>query len=285
MRITTWNVNGLRAALRKGFADRLEHIEPDVLLLQEVRALPEQLPEAWREPEGWHVRWHPAKKMGYAGTAVWSRIPIRSHATGLTQKDADPEGRVLTVELDGYDRLNLASVYLPSGSSGDHRQAEKESWMKRFKPWADRKRRAAAPFVFGGDLNIAHTERDIFHAKSNAKTSGFLPHERDWMGRLIDSGWRDLVREDYDTLIAQRPDHPDIIQRFGVQGEGIDPAVHGPYSWWSNRGGARRNNRGWRIDYLLANAAAASGFTQAHIDREAGLACSDHAPLTIDLDL
>ena len=212
MRITTWNVNGLRAALRKGFASHIDDIAPDVLLLQEVRALPEQLPTDWQEPDGWHVLWNPAQKKGYAGTAVWSRTPIESHMIGLTKTDKDEEGRLITVETAG---VGLASVYLPSGSSGEHRQAEKEKWMKRFKPWADKQRQSDTPFVFGGDLNIAHTARDIFHAKSNEQTSGYLPHERDWMGKVLDSGWADLVREDYDQLLEAGGD---VVGRFGVEG-------------------------------------------------------------------
>lgn len=281
MRITSWNVNGLRAALRKNFAKHLDAIAPDVLLLQEVRALPEQLPEDWREPDGWHVAWNPAAKKGYAGTAVWSRQPIEQVNLGLTQSDKDQEGRLITTTVNG---VGVASVYLPSGSSGDHRQIEKEKWMKRFKTWAGRQREAGQPFVLGGDLNIAHTERDIFHAKSNQKNSGFLPHERAWMSKLIESGWRDLVREDYDTLLEQDPEHEAIAGRFGVEGDGLDPHRHGPYSWWSNRGGARAKNRGWRIDYLLANPQAAERFKLAHIHREGGLDTSDHAPLSIDLE-
>jgi len=283
MRITTWNVNGLRAALRKGFAEHVERIAPDVLMLQEVRALPEQLPAEWQDPDGWHVVWNPAQKKGYAGTAVWSRHPITMHETGLTKTDKDPEGRLITAEVSG---VRLGCVYLPSGSSGEHRQVEKEKWMKRFKPWADRQRKGGVPFLFGGDLNIAHTERDLFYAKGNAKTSGFLPHEREWMGKVIGTGWRDLVREDYDALLdGDGGHHADVVGRYGVEGEGIDPAKHGPYSWWSNRGSARHNNRGWRIDYLLANDAAAGLFKQASIDRAAGLACSDHAPVSVDLDI
>lgn len=279
MRITTWNVNGMRAALRKGFAQHLDAIAPDVLLLQEVRALPEQLPKEWQDPDGWHVLWNPAQKKGYAGTAIWSRSPITTHEIGLNKTDSDEEGRLITAETNS---VGLASVYLPSGSSGDHRQLEKEKWMKNFKPWADRQRKANKPFVFGGDLNIAHTPRDIFHAKSNEKTSGYLPHERDWLGNVIDSGWADLVRTDYDALLAAGGD---IRGRFGVEGEGIEPDIHGPYSWWSNRGAARAKNRGWRIDYLLANQHAAKQFRGAHINRQAGLDCSDHAPVSIDLDI
>ncbi|MEZ6128847.1 MAG: exodeoxyribonuclease III [Planctomycetaceae bacterium] len=255
MRITTWNVNGLRAALRKGFAEHLARINPDVLLLQEVRVLPEQLDAEWRQPEGWHVVWHPAQRKGYAGTAIWSRFPFESVQTGISRSERDHEGRLLTVQIG---ELSISSVYLPSGSSGDERQAVKDEWMVRFRRWVDRQRKRG-PVVFGGDLNVAHTEQDIFYAKSNARTSGFLPHERSWFGDLLESGWHDMVRE-----------------HFGD--------VQGPYSWWSNRGKARELDRGWRIDYLLANAEARSRFRTASIDRDAGITVSDHAPVTVDLD-
>ena len=253
MKITTWNVNGLRAALRKGFAEILEQIEPDVLLLQEVRALPEQLPGEWAAPEGWHVHWHPAEKKGYSGTAIWSRQPMKILSTGLNADD--PEGRIVRAEVDGVE---VASVYLPSGSSSEDRQRQKEIWMKGFRPWADDLQAKRRPVVFGGDFNVAHTERDIFYAKSNEKTSGFMPHEREWLGDLIESGWRDFTRE-----------------HFGD--------VQGPYSWWSNRGRARELDRGWRIDYLLGNSAAAKRFVSAEICREGGLTVSDHAPVTIEI--
>lgn len=255
MRITTWNVNGLRAAHRKGFLGLVDEIKPDVLLLQEIRVTPEQLPDELKEPEGWHIHWHPAAKKGYSGTAVWSRTELKNVETGTSAADPDEEGRVITVTTQG---LTLSSVYLPSGSSGDHRQAVKEDWMVRFRRWANRKRKSG-PFLFGGDLNVAHTEQDIFYAKSNAKTSGFLPHEREWFGGLLDSGWNDLVRS-----------------HFGE--------IQGPYSWWSNRGRARELDRGWRIDYLLANSELQPRVQSAAIHRDEGMNISDHAPVSIDLD-
>jgi len=121
MRITTWNVNGLRAALRKGFAEHIERIGPDVLLLQEVRARPEQLPGGWARPAGWNVLWHPAERKGYAGVAVWSRRPMKLIGIGM-DGEADPEGRILRVQVG---EVLLASVYLPSGSHSDQRQEEK----------------------------------------------------------------------------------------------------------------------------------------------------------------
>ena len=256
MRITTWNVNGLRAAIRKGFRRHLDTIQPDVLLMQEVRARPDQLPEEFRNPDGWHVLWNPATRPGYSGTAIWSRHPLVSHEVGIGQLGNDDEGRLIEAEIGS---VRVACVYLPSGSSSPERQAVKEVWMKQFGVWTELRSRDL-PVIFGGDINVAHTERDIFYAKSNAQTSGFLPHEREWFGELLQSGWHDLVREH----------HGDI---------------HGPYSWWSNRGKARELDRGWRIDYLLCNKAARPLFKSATIHREGGLEVSDHAPVSIDLDI
>jgi exodeoxyribonuclease-3 len=254
LRITTWNVNGLRAALRKGFEDQIKRISPDVLLLQEIRALPEQLPEEWANPEGWHVHWHPAEKKGYSGTAVLSRHPIQVLGKGIHK--TDPEGRILHVMIQGFQ---FVSVYLPSGSSSEERQHLKETrWMRRFLPWSKALSNSDTPVVLGGDFNIAHTEMDIFYAKGNEKNSGFLPQERRWMTRLLASGWHDIVREEVG-------------------------AVQGPYSWWSNRGRARELDRGWRIDYLLGNGAARKLVSGASIDRKAALTVSDHAPVTVDL--
>ncbi len=255
MRVATWNVNGLRAAIRKGIDSWLDEIKPDVLLLQETRCLPEQLPEAWQLPAHWHVAWNPAQRKGYAGTAVFSRRPINVLHTGIDGED-DPEGRLLRVDVDGVD---LVSVYLPSGSSSEAAQQRKEAWMIRFGQWMTTLKRRRRPVIVGGDLNIARDERDIFHWRSNQQTSGFLPHERDWINTLVDSGWRDLLREHAGD-------------------------VEGPYTWWSQRGQARALDRGWRIDFLLANAPAALASRDPWVHREAGLACSDHAPVIVDLD-
>jgi len=262
MRIATWNVNGIRAASRKGMDEHLARVKPDVLLLQEIRALPEQLPPEWREPDAWSCLWHPAQKKGYAGTALCARtstqdqVQIKEKSRGIDD-EGDPEGRVIVARVGP---VRVLSVYLPSGSSGEHRQAEKERWLERFDAWAAPMLRSRIPTVMGGDFNIAHTERDLYYAKGNAKNSGFLPHEREWMGALIAMGWHDVVRETHGDR-------------------------HGPYSWWSNRGRARELDRGWRIDYLLMNKAARKRLTECFIDRESGLGCSDHAMVVADLDL
>lgn len=255
MRVATWNVNGIRAALRKGMPAHLDRVAPDVLLLQEIRARPEQIPAPWSEPDGWSTVWHPAERPGYSGTAVWGRDSVRDEARGAGETDT--EGRVMVSRIGG---VRFVSVYLPSGSSGDHRQAEKDRWLGFFHDWAATFARSRVPTILGGDFNIAHTERDIFYAKANEKTSGFLPHERAWFGDLLGQGWADLIREKYGP-------------------------VEGPYSWWSNRGQARKLDRGWRIDYLLANKAASRLVTDCHIDRQSGLEISDHAMVVADLDV
>ncbi|MGP1345211.1 MAG: exodeoxyribonuclease III [Phycisphaerales bacterium] len=256
--VASWNVNGMRAAIRKGIDARLASIRPDVLLLQETRARAEQLPEGWASPEGWHVHWNPAERAGYSGTAVWSRHAFRLGEIA-TPDDRDHEGRLVLSELSHPWRsrkalLRVASVYLPSGSSSESRQAEKDRWLAHFGDAVSWLSKSSVPTILGGDFNIAHTERDIYHWRSNQGTSGFLPHEREWMGGFIGSGWHDLVREE-----------------FGDR--------DGPYSWWSNRGNARSLDRGWRIDYLFANRAARGLVDRVWIDRESGLAISDHAPV------
>lgn len=258
MRVVTWNVNGFRSALRKGILERIHALQPDALMLQEVRATYGQIETHIRECTGWHVEWHAAQRPGYSGTAVFSRFYPRTTTRGLGRnaRFPDHEGRVLTTDLGG---VVLACVYLPSGSSGAHRQAVKDDWLPRFTQWADALARKRTPVLIGGDLNVAHTERDIYHWRSNQKSSGFLPHERRWFGQLLDRGWHDLIREH----------HGD---------------TDGPYSWWSNRGRARELDRGWRIDHMLANRAARRLVRGSWIDRDAADGISDHAPVVVDID-
>lgn len=259
VRILTWNINGIRSAWKKGLGDRLDAIDADVVLLQEVRALREQAPGPLVEAGKYNVIWNPAARKGYSGTALLSKKKPKQVRFGLENgpSDEDEEGRLISANVGG---LLVASVYLPSGSSGEHRQAVKEQWMPEFSQWVQPLRRKRTPVLLGGDFNVAHTERDIFHWRSNQNTSGFLPHEREWVGGLFDAGWHDVIREK----------HGD---------------VDGPYSWWSNRGQARALDRGWRIDYLLANPAAKRVMKDCWIDREAADGISDHAPVVADLDL
>lgn len=254
MRIATWNVNGLRAAWDKGLWKHLKRLDPDAVMLQEIRCLPEQAPAEATRQRTFRATWHPAAQKGYAGTLTWTRNAPELLGRGVAS--ADPHGRVLRVRAGG---VQLVNVYLPSGSRGPEAQAAKEAFMAEFLPWAAALAASTEPVVLGGDLNIAHTARDIHNPAGNKKNSGFLPHERAWFGDLLATGWTDCIRQ--------------------IAGD-----VTGPWSWWSNRGQARELDRGWRIDYLLANRAAAARLVGGGIERSGGLEISDHAPVWIDLD-
>ncbi len=256
MRITTWNVNGLRAAIRKGMAGHLATLRPDILLLQEIRATPNQLPADWRSPEGWNAVWHPGTVPGYAGVATWTRHPQWLVGLG-TDAGPDLEGRILRTRTR---TMQLINVYLPSGSRSDEAQARKEGWMADFAAWSAPLAQLPEPVLLCGDLNIAHHARDIHNPTGNKRNSGFMPHEREWFTEWLGQGWHDMLRE-----------HVGDVQ--------------GPYSWWSNRGQARAKDRGWRIDYVIGNAAARATLKKAWVHRPGGLEVSDHAPVTVELSL
>jgi exodeoxyribonuclease-3 len=226
-------------------------------MLQEVRCLPEQLPKGWSWPEGFEVHLHPAEKKGYSGVATLSRLPISSVTQGMGgMVDAnDSEGRILVSVHDGFTCIN---TYLPSGSNKQERQDFKEAWMDEWRVFLAPYLKMKTPVIVCGDLNIAHTEDDIWNAKGNAKSSGFLPQEREWFTQLLNDGWSDAFRN-----------------HVG-EGEKI-------YSWWSNRGQARALNRGWRIDYFLLNEAAKNMVSDVSIVRQGGIDVSDHAPVVLDL--
>ena len=255
MKVVCWNVNGLRAAIRKNLDKHVSRLKPDVLMMQEVRALPEQLDPKWGRPRRWQVEWQPAVKLGYSGVATFSRSSQERLSSGMD--GPDPQGRVLCTRTQG---VLIANIYLPSGSAKPEAQERKEVFMERFLPWSARLAALGEPVLLGGDLNIAHTVDDIHNPTANKKNSGFLPHERAWFSTLLASGWTDTTRAAH-------------------------PGEKGPFSWWSNRGRARELNRGWRIDYLLANPAAEALITSASIDRKGGMEVSDHAPVIVELDL
>jgi exodeoxyribonuclease-3 len=258
MRIVTWNVNGIRAAIRKGLDRFIEKIDADVWMLQEVRCLQEQLPKDWSIPEGSEMILHPAQKKGYSGVATISKtdmIEIERGMKGAIDPN-DSEGRVLVTK---HGEITLVNTYLPSGSSKEERQKFKETWMDQWRKYIKPLLDSEEVVIVAGDLNIAHTENDIWNPKGNAKSSGFLPHEREWFSELLNEGWHDLFREYV----------------------GEDAKI---FSWWSNRGQARVKDRGWRIDYLLGNQAAANRLKSVSIDRDGGLEVSDHAPVILELN-
>lgn len=245
---STLNLNGIRSANRRGFRAWFERASPDVLMLQELRMQRPEMEAEHLPPEGWaHVQVD-AEKKGYAGSAIWSRLPPAAVAHGTGLGWADLEGRVVRMDLAP---ATVLSVYQPSGSSGEERQAKKEEFMEHFLELSRGLLAEGRPTLLGGDFNIAHREIDIHDPKGNAKNSGFLPRERAWVDRLLALGWVDLFR-------ALNPDSR-------------------VYSWWSNRGQARANNKGWRLDYLFASPSLAAKAERAWIEPEANL--SDHAPV------
>jgi len=252
--LCTLNVNGLRAAAKRGFGDWLARKRPDVLCLQEVRARPEQVSDELRSPAGYSTKWLWAEKRGYSGVALYSREAADAYLPGCGIDWADREGRVLRGDFG--DEV-IVSTYVPSGSSSEERQALKFSFLDAFPRFTRKLLKLDRPVALCGDVNIAHTELDIHAPKRNEKNSGFLPEERAWLTKLLRQGWVDVLR-------AQHPDEP------------------GLYSWWSNRGQARAKDLGWRIDYVLMNPAFAERVTRAWIDKEAGL--SDHAPVWVEYE-
>jgi exodeoxyribonuclease-3 len=264
--VTSVNVNGLRAAARKGFVEWLAGTSADVLCLQEVRAEPQQLPEAVRAPEGWHVVHAPAAAKGRAGVSLYTRREPDRVRVGFGSEEFDGSGRYVEADLPG---VTVASLYLPSGEVGTERQDEKFRFMDEFLVYLKELRvRAAADgreVVVCGDWNIAHQEADLKNWRGNVRNSGFLPEERAWLGRVLDAsdgGYVDVMRA-------------------------LHPGVVGPYTWWSYRGRAFDNDSGWRIDLAVATAGLAGRAVKGVVERAASHAerWSDHAPVTVVYDV
>ena len=255
MRIIGWNVNGLRACVKKGFMEFLEASDADVLCLQEVRALPTQLEAHVRAPEGWYASFSAAERKGYSGVAVFSRQPPQRVETSLGVEEYDREGRFLIAH---FGRMAIASVYFPKGSGtqrDNSRVPYKLGFYARVFERIEQLRRRGPVFVLG-DYNTAHEEIDLARPKTNNKTSGFLPEERAELSRWLDSGWVDTFRKRH-------------------------PREPGHYTWWRQWGGARENNVGWRIDYVLASPSANRLVTNAFIWPD--VTGSDHCPVGVEV--
>ena len=253
MKIITYNVNGIRAAIGKGFVNWLREINPDVLCLQEIKATPEQVGVFEFEELGYKHYWYPAQKKGYSGVAIFSKTEPKKIEYGCGIKAYDDEGRVLRAD---FDNVSIMSVYHPSGSSGDERQAFKMRWLKDFQTYINKLKKTKPSLVLCGDYNICHKAIDIHNPVSNAKTSGFLPEEREWMENFINSGFIDTFRH-----FNKDPHH---------------------YSWWSYRANSRAKNLGWRIDYNMADKSLENRLKRALILPEAKH--SDHCPVLLELD-
>lgn len=252
VKIISYNVNGIRAALTKGFGQWLEQEAPDVLCLQETKAHKDQVDTALFDHLGYHHHWHSAQKKGYSGVAILSRQMPDQVVEGCGIDYIDAEGRVLRAD---FGDLSVLSLYFPSGSSGDERQAVKMRFLEDFRSWINELRKERPHLVLSGDYNICHQAIDIHDPVRNSNVSGFLPEEREWMSTFLADGYIDSFRE-----MVKEPHH---------------------YSWWSYRANARNNNKGWRIDYHMISQALAPRLKAARILPQ--VKHSDHCPIVVEL--
>jgi exodeoxyribonuclease III len=252
--IVSWNVNGIRAAERKGLLSWLASADVDILALQEVKANVEQLSLALREPAGYHVGWCAAEKKGYSGVATFSRWPPRSVARGFDDPRFDPEGRVL---ISTFGDLVFFNVYFPSGSRGPERVAYKLAFYQRFVEVVRARIDAGCRVVVAGDVNTAYSELDLARPRENRRSSGFLPEERAAMAAFFEAGLIDSFRLRYPTRAT--------------------------YSWWSQRTDARARNIGWRLDYIFVSPNLRDAVIDAEIHTE--VCGSDHCPVRLTLEL
>jgi exodeoxyribonuclease-3 len=253
MRIISYNVNGLRAAISKGFLEWLKTDPADIICLQETKAKKENIDHTSFHNLGLHDYWFSAQKRGYSGVAVLSKIKPDHVQYGTGHKLSDEEGRVL--QLDFGD-IRLINAYFPSGTTGEERQTFKYAWLDEFFAYLDELKKRFPKIILCGDYNIAHKDIDIHNPKGNVKTSGFLPAERAWMDKFFSNGWID----------AFRLHHPEPHR----------------YSWWSRRfPTVRANNKGWRIDYINATESLKDLVSDAEI--YPNVMHSDHCPVYIEV--
>jgi exodeoxyribonuclease III len=252
MRIFSWNVNGLRAVVKKGFFDWLESEAPDVLCLQEIKARTEDLDKSILNPKGYHAFWNPAERKGYSGVAVFTKKkPVAVHL-GMGIERFDCEGRILRVEYKDFD---LFCVYFPNGTSGEERLKYKMEFYDAFLNHCEGLRAEGRELVITGDVNTAHKPIDLKNPKANQKNSGFLPEERAWLDKFIEHGYVDSFR-----AFNEDPEQ---------------------YTWWSYRFNVRAKNIGWRIDYFFVTEGLMKKVKDSFITPE--VMGSDHCPIGLDI--
>lgn len=252
MKIITYNVNGLRSALSKGFTDWLAAEQPDVVCLQETKAQPDQIPTLEFEALGYRSYFFSAKKKGYSGVAILTRIQPDNVVYGMGMQAYDDEGRFIRAD---FGDLSVVSVYHPSGTTGDERQAFKMVWLEDFRKYVMELEKTRPKLILCGDYNICHEPIDIHDPVRNATSSGFLPEEREWMSLFLNSGYIDTFR-----YFHKDPHH---------------------YTWWSFRANARANNKGWRIDYCMVSKAVVPLLKSAAILPD--VRHSDHCPAVLEI--
>ncbi len=251
MKITTWNVNGLRAALRKGAAEWWESYNPEVLCLQEIRARPDQLTKTQRiQLEQAHAEWNPAQRPGYSGVATFSQIEPLNSEKGLGEERFDIEGRVIQTH---YDEFTLFNIYFPNGGRDHSRVGFKLEFYEYLLDLCDRMHADDKQVIICGDFNTSHQEIDLKNHRQNRKSTGFLPEERAWVDKYLEHGFVDAFRAFY----------PEREQ----------------YTWWSNWGNARQNNTGWRLDYFLVSESLMPRVQDVIIHDD--ILGSDHCPVTL----
>ena len=253
MKIITYNVNGIRSALGKGFLDWLQAAQPDVVCLQEIKAHADQIPMLEFEALGYMGYWFPAKKKGYSGVGILTRIEPDSVVYGMGIQAYDDEGRFLRVD---FGDISVVSVYHPSGTTGEERQDFKMIWLEDFLGYVMELRQSRPHLILSGDYNICHKPIDIHDPVRNAKNSGFLPEEREWITKFLYHGFIDTFR---------------VFNQKAHQ-----------YTWWSFRSGARQRNLGWRIDYNMVTEDLRDRLKNAYILPEAHH--SDHCPCVLEID-
>lgn len=252
MKLVSWNVNGIRASMAKGFRQYIETEQPDVLCLQETKAEPDQVDTAWADALGYQQAWNPATKRGYSGTSIWSKTKPTKVTTGIGDAAHDGEGRVITATFGDF---HLVNVYTPNSQRGLARLDYRQQWDGAFLDYIKKLNRRK-PVIFCGDVNCAHQEIDLANPKANRKNAGFTDEERAGLDRVCEAGFVDSFRK-------------------------FEPGP-GHYSWWTYRSDARARNIGWRLDYFFVSGKA--------IDRVAGAAIrgdihgSDHCPVELTLD-
>ncbi|RAK63235.1 exodeoxyribonuclease III [Hymenobacter edaphi] len=253
MKIISYNVNGLRSAVSKGLLDWVREVQPDVLCLQEIKAGREALDVAGFQALGYHYYQFPAQKPGYSGVATFSKLAPKAVSYGCGHEPYDHEGRVLRLDFEDVSVLN---VYMPSGTSGDERQAFKLDWLQWFTPYVQSLRATVPPLIICGDFNCCPTPIDLHNPKANQNSPGYTPAERAWFADFLASGFTDSFRHHHGDAPHQ-------------------------YSWWSYRAGSRQRNVGWRLDYLLADNRLQPRLAAAGLLPDA--VHSDHCPAFVEL--
>lgn len=255
LNLISWNVNGLRAAHRKGFLDWLGKAQPDVLALQETKCRPNQLADDLREPPGYSTFWASAERPGYSGVALYTRREPQEVVIGLGLSEYDREGRTIVAD---YGDFVLIAAYFPNGSRDHSRVPYKMAYKADFLDYCNDLRAKGRAVVFCGDINTAHREIDLARPKQNSNTTGFLPEERAWIDRVVSEGYVDSFRHLYPERI-------------------------GAYSWWAVFTNSRARNVGWRLDYFFLTADLVPRLVEAQIHSD--VMGSDHCPVSIMLDL